>query len=152
VFRAHRAAFVFVGIAAVENPLQPKRAETVAHLAKPVGIAPRPTRVIHRDTSTVLRQDLSQRDSNRRMKFALDVNALAGRKCGIEIGGIFKFELGTTHSLLPSSALSESGSRGRSLPDPLSFHGCALSRLSSPVDFTYYTLNELPQPQVPATF
>src|SRR5438034_11736944 len=54
------------------------------------------------------------------MKFASDVDALAAGKCSIEVSGILEFELETTHFLLPSSALSESGSRGRSLTDPLS--------------------------------
>src|ERR1051326_9362453 len=55
------------------------------------------------------------------MDLALDVDSFAGRKCSIEIGGILEFELGRTHSMLPSSVLSESGSRGRSLADPLSY-------------------------------
>src|SRR5438093_5089303 len=120
VFRAHGAAFIFDGIASVENPLEPKRAHALLYIAKLVRITPGPARVVYPHTSPVLGQDLSQRYLDGTIKFALDVDALAGRKSGIEVGGILEFEFGTTHSLLPSSALSESGSRGRSLMDPLS--------------------------------
>src|SRR5215831_2301646 len=54
------------------------------------------------------------------MEFAVDVDAFACRKGGVEVGGILEFEFGRTHFMLPSSVLSESGSRGRSLMDPLS--------------------------------
>ena len=121
ILRAYGPPFVFDGVAAVENPLEPERAQPLVDVAKLAGIAPRPARVIYANTRAVLRQDLSQRYPQRKMKFALDVDALAGRKCGIEVSGILEFDLGSTHSLLPSSALSESGSRGRSLADPLSW-------------------------------
>ena len=54
VFRPHGAAVVFDGVAAVENPFEPKRAETLADVAKPVGIAPRPPRVVYPDARAVL--------------------------------------------------------------------------------------------------
>src|SRR5213594_2050040 len=120
IFRPHGTAFVFGRIAAVHNPFEAKRTQALAHVAKLVWIAPGPARVVDADASAVPRQHLAQRYSNGAMQLAWNVDAFAGRKRGIEIRGILELEFGSTHCVLPSSALSESGSRGRSLMDPLS--------------------------------
>ena len=120
IFRPHGTAFVFGRIAAVHNPFEAKRMQALAHVAKLVWIAPGPARVVDADASAVLRQHLAQRYSNGAMQLAWNVDAFAGRERGIEISGILELDFGSTHSVLPSSALSESGSRGRSLMDPLS--------------------------------
>src|SRR5207237_4196338 len=113
-------AFIFRCVIALENPLQAKRVESLLRIAKLLRVTPGPPRVVKVDAPAVFGRDLAERHSDRRMKAALDVDALAGRKCGVEVGGILELELGSTHSMLPSSALSESGYRGRSLVDPLS--------------------------------
>src|ERR1041385_3388330 len=78
-------------------------------------ITPWPARVVYTRTHTIFGRDFTQWYASGGMDLALDVDAFAGRKRRVEIGGILEFELGGTHSMLPSSVLSESGSRGRSL-------------------------------------
>src|SRR2546428_10015034 len=117
VFRPDVTSFVFNGVAAIENPLLAKRRKPLLHIAHLARICPGPTGVVHTKAAPILRRDLAQGHAHRRMKLALDVNAFACRKRGVEVGGILELEFRSAHFRLPSSALSESGSRGRSLLD-----------------------------------
>src|SRR6185436_10786372 len=99
-------------------------------------IGPRASRVIDAQARAILGRNLAQRHENRGMKLALDVDALACRKGSVEVGGILEFEFRSAHVKLPSSALSESGCRGRSLLYAARYRACAprwiLSAVSSP--------------------
>src|SRR5436190_1444430 len=114
VFRSNLTALILNGVQAIENPLLSNRRQPLLHIADLLGIRPSPTRVVHAQMPAILRRDLAERYLDRRMDFALDVDAFACRKGGVEVGGILKFEFRSAHVRLPSSALSESGSRGRS--------------------------------------
>src|SRR5262249_17349544 len=115
VFGPDHPAFVLDRITAIENPLQAERPHSLPWITGLVWISPRPACVVYARPHAVLGCNFSERHPDRRVNLPVDIDALAGRKGGVEVSGILEFELGSTHSMLPSSVLSESGSRGRSL-------------------------------------
>src|SRR5215831_3627004 len=120
ILRTNGAAIVLDGVVPILNPRQSECREPLPDVTDHPGIRPWPPRVVDSRSRAIPCRNLAERDSHGRMKFTRDVNAFAGGKSSVEVGGILEFEFGRTHFTLPSSVLFDSGSRGRSLTDPLS--------------------------------
>ena len=102
VFGFDRATVDLDGVAALDDPRLANRRQPLTHFATLIGVAPRSARVVNRkrwiqlgDAVHSLRRrdaDLPQRHTNAGMKFAGNVDALAGRKRGVEVSGILELE------------------------------------------------------------
>jgi hypothetical protein len=75
VLGANLSAFVFDGVATLDNPGQTQRRQTLLHVTDLPRVAPWAASVVYAELRIVLRGNFTQRDADARMRLALNIDS-----------------------------------------------------------------------------